>query len=549
MSRFKKINPVKAIAVLLVAFLFTQCMHDEFQFDKLITEVEVEAGFFSPLAYGSLTISDLTNDLDSTEGLQTYPDGLLYFSFTDSLLSYISEDILTVPDQDFFQYFIEADFSFPPLWDTTTLDRIESFPFSFSNDEQIDSIYLDAGTMTFTINSDFQHTGIIVITCPNIRLDGVPFSRTILIDNPDGTFSTNQQYPLDGYVVELVDSIGSMFLPVDFHVELYREGMNPVNIGDQIEIIATITNLDFEAVFGYIGNYELLSSTDSLELPVFENNFFEGTLEFENPQLNLIVQNSFGVPVEASISRFTGFNSDGDSIPLNLDASANPILFEFPSLAEYGQTKETIWSINGTNSSISDFLEFLPSSIYYNIAASSNPATADSSYNYVSDASRIDVNLELILPIWFNTNSLALMDTMELDMGDIGENSELIKQVNILLEVANGLPVDIEFQLYFTDSLYNHVDTLFGPAQQPIVLAGQLDENDIVQYPRTKATLIQFTGDEIKNFENVRNAIFRAGLKTADYDLGTSVKIFDYYTIDFNLSIDADLKINSNDID
>jgi len=110
--------------------------------------------------------------------------------------------------QDFFQFFIDSDFDFPPGWTTATQDSTNNFPFSFNNEEKLDSIYLDAGTMVFNISSDFQHTGIIVITCPSIRLDGVPFSETIIIDDPSGTFSTDQEFQLDGYVMELKDAIG-----------------------------------------------------------------------------------------------------------------------------------------------------------------------------------------------------------------------------------------------------------------------------------------------------------------------------------------------------
>jgi len=524
-------------------------MHDEFQFDKLNTEVELEGGFFSPLAYGSLTISDLMKDIDSSANLSTYPDGLLYFSYLDSLLSYNSEDILQVPDQDFFQFFIDSDFDFPPGWTTATQDSTNNFPFSFNNEEKLDSIYLDAGTMVFNISSDFQHTGIIVITCPSIRLDGVPFSETIIIDDPSGTFSTDQEFQLDGYVMELKDSIGcdSLFLPVDFHVELYNQG-NPVNAGDQIEIVATIINLDFEAVFGYIGEYELLNTNNTLHIGIFDKDLFDGDIEFENPQINLNVKNSFGVLVEATINKFTGFNAGGDSLPITLDATINPYRFDFPTLAEYGQSKESIWSINGTNSSVSDFISFLPSSINYNISAISNPDSTDSPYNFVSDSSKIDIGVEIILPLWFKTNSLALVDTMPMDLSNIGEKSEMIKQVNIILEISNGLPLDIDFQLYLTDSLNNYVDTLFSPAKQPIILGGQLDADFIVQSPGMKTTLVQFTGDDIDNFKIVRNAIFRAGLRTSEYDSDVSVKILDYYKVDFKMSVDIDYKINPNDL-
>ncbi|OFX88123.1 MAG: hypothetical protein A2W99_10755 [Bacteroidetes bacterium GWF2_33_16] len=549
MNRLKYLRLIKGLAIILIAFLFTRCMHDEFQLDKLNTDVEVEFGFFAPVAYGTLTISDLVQDIDSAVTINTYEDGLLYLSFSDSLFAYSSEAILEVPDQDFFEYFIESEFFFPPLWDTVSIEKSENFPFSFSRNEKIDSIKLDAGDMIFNINSEFRHTGKIIISCPTIRKDGHFFSDTIIVDDPSGTFTTNNTFPLDGYTIILNDSVGSdsSFLPVDFLVELYREGLNTINPGDQIEIVATIANLDFDAVFGYIGDYEIMGDASSIELDLFDSEMFDGTIRFADPQINFNIRNSFGVPVEANIERFVSYNSDGDSLQLIMDATVNPYQFEFPTLAEYGETKSFTWALNASNTNLPDFMAFLPSSIEYKIAAASNPDGPGAAYNFVSDDSKLDIDIEFILPIWFRAD-FALMDTIELDLADIGKDADMIKQGNILLTANNGTPIDLELQVYFVDSLYAPVDTLFGAGQQPLIAAGILDINNIVQYPGTKTSLVQYTSEEIKNLETVRYAIIKAGLKTPQYDSDVNVKFFDYYTFDFKISVDVDFKINSKDL-
>jgi len=549
MHRLRYSKTITGFVIVLLAFLTVRCMHDEFNFDKLNTDVELEFGFFAPVAYGSLTIGDLIQDIDSAVEINTYEDGLLYLSFTDSLFSYTSEEILEVPDQDFFEYFIDTDFSFPPLWDTVRLDRKENFPFSFSKNEKLDSIRLDAGDMVFNISSEFRHKGKIVITCPNIRKGSQIFTQTIIVDDPSGNFTTNNTFPLDGYTIELKDSVGSdsLFLPVDFHVELYREGLNPINAGDQIAVVATIINLDFDAIFGYIGDYELMGDSSSIDLELFDSDMLDGTLRFANPQINFNVANSFGVPVEANISRFISYNSDGDSLELTMDAATNPYRFAFPSLAEYGVVKNSTWAINGTNTNISDFMAFMPNRIEYNMKAISNPDGPSAAYNFVSDESKMDIDIEFILPVWFRSD-LALSDTIELDLGDVGEDADMIKQGNVLLTVKNGLPINIELQVYFVDSLYAPVDTLFGVNQQPLISAGILDNNYIVQYPGTKTSLVQYTSDEIKKLETVRYAIIKAGLKTPQYDSNVDVKFFDYYKVDFKISVDVDFKINTKDL-
>jgi hypothetical protein len=290
-----------------------------------------------------------------------------------------------------------------------------------------------------------------------------------------------------------------------------------------------------------------MGDSSSIELEMFDSDMFDGTIRFANPQINFNVANSFGVPVEANIERFIAYNSDGDSIELAMDAEVNPYRFAYPTLAEYGVVKNSTWAINSDNTNISDFMAFMPNSIQYNMKAISNPDGPSAAYNFVSDSSKMDIDIEFILPVWFRAD-FALNDTVEFDMADIGEYSDKIKQANVFLTVNNGLPIDIELQVYYLDSLFNHVDTLFRPNQQPLIEAGVLDNNNIVQYPGTKTTLIQYTGDEIKDLETVRHIIVSAGLKTAQFDSDIDVKFFDYYKVDFKISVDVDLKINTKDL-
>ncbi|MFC2103786.1 hypothetical protein ACFLS4_00350 [Bacteroidota bacterium] len=559
MNNLRYAGIIKVLLPIFVMFIFYQCMHDEYDFNKLNDEMEITAGMLAPVAYGSLTLEDIISEFDSTSYITTDMDGLLMITYEDSLFSYIADDLLDIPSQDFIEYFIESDFTILPgfpgwnIGDTLVLDRTENFPFSFSQGEKLDSMILDEGTMVFNITSEFEHTGNIHITCPNIRLNNVPFSETIVIDDASGGFSFNSPFNLDGYTIYLVDSVGSdsMFLPVDFRVELINSGAG-ITAGEEIGITATIENINFDAIFGYIGDYELLTQTGDLELGFFENTI-EGYIRFENPQINFNITNSYGVPAAVSISRFTGFKSDVDSIQMIFDSTIDTFGYAYPTLTDYINNdifKDTTISINGTNSNVSDFLAFLPSSLEYNLSAASNPDGPTASYNFVSDDSRIDIDFEFVLPLWFQADSFALEDTVELDLVNIEEDADFIERVNVMLDVSNGLPLEIDFQVYFLDSLYNPVDSLFDENARPVISSGIVDPvSNIVISPGVKTSLVQYTNEDINALNTVRYGIIRAGLKTpsdSNDDL-VSVKFYTDYSVDFNLSVGVDVKANSND--
>lgn len=531
-------------------------MQDEYDFSKLDDEIEIVAGLYTPVAYGSLNLQDIISEFDSTSFISTNADGLLLITYQDSLFSFIADDLLNIPSQDFIEFFIESDFNIPPGWgagDTVKLDRSQTFPFSFENGEQLDSMILDQGSMVFNISSEFKHTGRIIIKCPNIRRDNKAFTDTIPITVDDGTFTYNQPFVLDGYTIYLSDSVTTdstfTYMPVDFHVELINSGAG-FSVGEQIAITSTLENLDFDAIFGYIGDYELLTQTGNLDLGFFENTL-DGYIRFEEPQINFNITNSYGVPAAVTISRFTGFNST-DSIQMIFDSTIDTFNYAYPTLTDYINSdiySDTVISINSTNSNVSDFLAFLPSSLEYALSATSNPPGSDPS-NFVSDESRIDIDFEFVLPLYFQADSFALEDTIELDLINIDDDASFIEKVNIILEVSNGLPLEIDFQVYFLDALYNPVDSLFAENARPVISSGIIDPvtNEVIA-PGTKISQVTFTKDDISNLNTVRYGIIRAGLKTpsdSDGDL-VSVKFFTDYSVDFNLSVGVDIKANSND--
>ena len=558
MNNLRLTGIFKIILPFLILFIFNQCMQDEYDLNKLDDEIEINSGFLTPAAFGSLTLKDIINELDSSSFISTDPDGLLFITYQDSLFSYIADDLLEIPSQDFIEFFIESDFTIPPGWgvgQTISLDRSQNFPFSFSNGEQLDSVILDQGSMVFNITSEFKHTGQIIITCPNIRLDDIPFTKTIPIDVIDGTFSYSEPFILDGYTIFLTDSvtIDSTFsyMPVDFEVELINSGAG-FTIGEKIEITATLENMDFEAIFGYIGDYELLSQTGEVDLGFFENTL-EGYIEFENPIINFNIQNSYGLPAAVSISRFTGFKSDEDSVQMIFDSTIDTFSYAYPTLEDYFNSdiyKDKTITIDNTNSNVSEFLAFLPSKLEYSLSALSNPDGPEASYNFVSDDSEINIDFEFILPLYFKADNFALLDTIDLDLIDIDEDADFIESVSVMLEVSNGLPLDIDFQLFFLDSVYNHVDSLFSDNSQPVISAGIIDPlTKTIIAPGIKTSLVEYTDEEISALNTVRFGVIRAGLKTPTDSNGdlVSVKFFTDYSVDFNLSVGVDVKANSND--
>lgn len=553
MNNLKIISILKIIIPLSIIFLFNQCMHDEFEFNKLDDEMVIKAGVLSPVAYGSLTLENIISEFDSTGYISSDADGLLYLSYRDTLVSYVAEELLNIPTQNFFEFFIDSDFSIagtPPAG-TYPTDREVMFPFTFDKGERPDSMVLDSGELVFDITSSFEHQAQVQLEILNLIKDGVVFSRTFDISDNSGSFSTSIPFDLAGYTIHLQDSVGNdtMFFPVKFHVELYADGSTPINPTDQIGITANLLNLNFDAIYGYIGNYSLLGENGSVDLGFFDNPI-EGEIVFAEPSVNFYITNSYGVPSEITINRFTGFNLANDSLPLEFTPpTANVFDINHPTVDEIGTAKIDTISINSDNSLISDFISFLPTSVDYNINAASNPdGELPEKYNFVTDDSEIGVEFEMTLPMYFTADSFALEETIDLNLLTIEEDAEAIEKVTIVLEVSNGLPIDIDFQLYFLDESYNIIDTLFSDKDLPVIEAAMLDTDNSVLAPRVKVSIIEYTNEDLNNLNTVLYGLLRAGLKTPYInDVQEPVKFYSDYSVDFNLSVGVDVKVNIND--
>jgi len=551
MGKLKLSGITRTIIIVFTILIFGQCMRDEFEFGKLSTDLEINSGILAPLAYGSLSFDDIISEFDNSGFLSEDADGLLFLTYADSLISFVANDLLEIPEQDFFQFFIQTDFGFPPGWTADTVDIEQNFPFTFANNEELDSMILNEGDLIFDISSEFQHTGQIIMTFPNITLSGIPLVRTIIMDDPSGNFSANVVEPIDGYTIHLNDSTGTdtLFLPVNFRVIINNSGNPDPAPTDSIKVVAQISALVFESIFGYIGDYEMLSETGEMDLGFFDSPL-EGYIEFEEPIINLNIENSYGVPAAITLKEFKGYNNDGDSIDLDFGADDSLVFrYSYPKLSDYFASdilKDTTVTIDKDNSNLPEYLAFMPSSMKYNMSAKSNP-DGIGPYNFVTDDSEINVGFEFVLPLYFKADSFALTDTIDFELF---KDADFIEKVTVMLEVTNGLPIDIDFQIAFMDSLYNPVDSLFDANYQPVIPAATLNSDDTVENPSIKTSLIEFTSaDIIGKLENVKYGLLRAGLKTPD-DAGGDlipVKFYSDYTVDFNLSVSVDVKANSND--
>ena len=539
-----------ALGVLLISSLLSSCMQEEFEFDKLSDEMEFEVGVFAPMAKGALSLDDLIREVDSSGALSTDEEGLIYLSYEDSLASFMANDIIDIPDQQFDEVVLESDVDVPPYvdWgDSIVVERTQQLTWTFSQNEQIDSIRLYTGDFRFEVSSTFRHTGYVELYSPSVTKEGEPYRQRIQISSPSGTFSQVEVFDLSGYLFTLNTdaSTGDTELRLEFRVVLDNSG-NGISSSDRIDIATNFTNMEFESIYGYVGNYQLAGETGNFEIDLFDNTL-EGDIFFEAPEVTFHIDNGYGVPVEVSIDQFEGRKEDTAPINLSFAAGVNPFSIAYPDISQEGEIVKDTISLDKTNTSIDDFINYKPEVIAYEVSAASNPENDPGIYNFAHRDSRLDVGVEFVLPLWFSASNFSLQDTIDMDLSDI-DNYEDIDQLGFRLAVENELPAQVQMQVIFMDANYQPLDQLFLNGEEVIIPASVVDANGTVTASTEKATEVPLSKTRLQGIENTMYAAIVARLETSDYAPQNRVKFYDRYKVRFHLSVDADATFNSNDL-
>jgi hypothetical protein len=112
-ARGKSWNSMLVIIAVSMFVGLTSCFDSNYDLNNISDDFELTPGIAIPLAYGSLTLENILNEIDSVDFVKQFPeDSLLYIIYSKNLLSYKASEVIDIPDQDFLQIFINSDVSY-----------------------------------------------------------------------------------------------------------------------------------------------------------------------------------------------------------------------------------------------------------------------------------------------------------------------------------------------------------------------------------------------------------------------------------------------------
>lgn len=532
------------LVLVLLPFL-TSCTKDYFDFNKLSDHVDWNPNLAAPAVHSKLTIRDIVQDYDFQHLFVEDSTHFLYLIYNKKVFTLPAAQYVQLPNQSLSVKFLSTDFTsqgFPATSPATVTKTMQYTLLIQMPGDVFDSITFKSGNFQLDFNSTFQHTGLLTVTFPTIRKNGLPYSKTVNINTSNGfnysntfsdlvdyQFTTPSSNQLACEVTLTLNNSGNLVLPIH-----------------KAQVNMSFTDLQYKLIYGYFGNRVISVQEDTVNAEIF-NHSLGGKLFFVDPKIKIHLTNSFGVPLGASFTDFKIYSSsDQTYYPYSIPSQFNPMVINAPTIPGNDELTSIVLDTNNFPS-IRDVIYNNPRYFYLKTSASMNPPTTNQ-YNFLTDTSHFSVDLEVELPLWGSSSQWILQDTLDFDFAEYNKDSVVdmnnIDYVKFNLNILNAMPTEASVQLYFTDSLYNIIDSLFTPQNTEIIQSGVIDANGKVVQPTRKITQVTYTGNRISGLSNVKKVIVRGTLKTTNNG-NTIVRLYSDNYLDVKLGVQVQARINT----
>lgn len=538
------------IVVLLTGLSMAGCKKEYYDLDRLSTEVEWMPQLLAPLVYGSVSMTDITELFDSIDYVGEFEDGLIYFAYNDTIASFQADTSVSLP---LLTTYIEyegsdPDFQSPlpvPVGDTFDIPtRTESLDFYLDGENRIDRVLVKGGSIDIDMTSSFRHEGVMTISSDQILdVEGIPFSTRIIIDNDMGNFVGRQVIASDGYTILPRQRNDSNIFTLNFDLSLINSG-NPVTPGESAVILTELNDIGFYEIEGFLDPGDLLQHSGSIDIPLWEDNPDLKAVTFADPRIGIIMASSFGIPFEIDLDSVVAIGPEGDELFLDIQGG-NTLEFLAPGVDQKGETVVTEHQFNRTTCNIDQILAMTPSKIAYSVKGETS-TTGEDTVHYILDESKVDLVLEFLLPLDFKSSGFALTDTLEFSLGEGGVDTSLVKNAELSITTTNELPVELQLQALFLDNNYLVLDSVFDD-NKPLLAASVVDPvtGQLVD-ASTETNTIEFPASKLGALEQVAYLQLSARVLTSGNG-EPFVKIYSSYSLDFKVSMLANLRINTSE--
>lgn len=407
---------------------------------------------------------------------------------------------------------------------------------AMANGEQLNTIILKQGNISYDIDYGIRENAQVVLTLPYLTMNGSPFSEVIsLTSNHVSATNVTGSFDLSGYTFDLTGGGGhNNYIAATISANVISSGIPiPIDTSDAVSADITIDNLAFSYADGYLGSQPITVPTDSLDFSLFKKDLGIN-VSLADPQITLKLKNSVGIPINGDLSVLSVIGENGNTVPFT--GIANPLVINSPSAV--GQTATTNIVINKNTSNITTVLTSNPKTIIYGLTAATNPSGFG--VNFITDSSSIDVSMEMDVPLYGSLSGFVIKDTVAFP-ADAFNN---VYTATLRSIITSEFPIEANVQMYFLDASYAMVDSIFPSGYEQVVPSSIIDVNgELVSASAPKTTDMAVSAAMAEKLKVAKYIVVATKLATANN--GTqAAKFYSTYKMNVKLGILAKLNID-----
>ena len=427
-------------SLFFLTLIFSSCNLNDFQD---IDEINYEAEFALPLVNTSVTIQDfLDRSTSDLSFLTIEEDGSFTLSYEEEANILQGEELLSS---------IPGSFPIPVPSQNTTV------PLSEIEDVKISSANFKSGTLQFELSSNLAEDLEVSIRFPGITKNSQPLEIVVDLDYQGSLPVQNNSNAVNLSDYQINTNNGDL--------EITYEALNDNNQSRTVDVVlGTANNWAFDNIVGDWSQLNYQVDVDTLAIDLYNSNT-EGELYFSNPQLNILFNNSFGVPIFVKFKQISVLTIDNQIIPFSADIMNGGILVDAPNINQQGQSVMREFTFDKSNSNIDVVFNSKPAQIWYEVELQVAPNSGGGE-GFILDESKIDLQLSFDLPIEGTAKGFVTENIVDIDLG--AEEGDALKEAQLKLITANEIPFDAGLQLFFLDNNGEEVEALFSSTQEVV---------------------------------------------------------------------------------
>jgi len=398
-------------------------------------------------------------------------------------------------------------------------------------DEVINKLEFSEWNISYQITHNYNEEITVTFFMPQVINDEETFSTTITIPY-DGT-------AVKDYITPEISLAGYRFETTNNEFLVRYDAR--LGDGTRVEFEPCLgAFLPFNPTYveGYLGKDTFDVKGSIVPVDLFTT-WKSGGVEFENPTIDVFVQNSLGLPMLAEIEEFSITTIDQNTFDVESDAIDNGIVLDYPTLEEVGDTKITTFSFSKENSNVKELFKQRLQQVNYDINAVYNNDESGNQSQFIGEGGAFSANVSVVIPLEGNINDLVLVDTFDLDLNT--ESYDDVTKAELKTIITNNFPLDLVLDISFLDINGLDIGKLYD---EPYMLSGaQIDSEGKAISADSQISFTNISASKWKEIRSTKKVALAFRLNTNSLS-DSPLWVYDNYDVDVKMGIVLDLNIN-----